>query len=133
MLPGAESSQFVGEATRVADEAGGQTEITGLSPRRVFRAAKDGAARTLVLTGKHFPVTYHGLQFCRVDDGRLSLIFDMEVNWGSTTQVTVDMARIKHALWNDARLVLRVRLMDTENLNYQPLSDWSEEFMLADR
>jgi hypothetical protein len=90
------------------------------------------ASRTLILTGEYFPVIYPGLQFSRVDDSRLSLIFDMEVNWESPTRITVDIARIKHALWNDACLRLRVRLMDSENCNYQPQSDWSPEFILAD-
>lgn len=111
-----------------------QSVITGLAPlppRCVLRASGDEVARTLTITGENFPTTHHGLQFSRVDDGRLSLIFDMEVNWGSTTRVTVDMDRIKHALWDDARLPLRLRLMDTENADYRPRSDWSVEFILA--
>jgi hypothetical protein len=106
--------------------------IHEIHPPCVLRSAEDAARRRLILTGEHFPVIHHGLQFQNQATGRLSIIFDMEVSWEGMARISVDMARIKHLLWPDRRLPLRVRIMDTENANYQPISDWSVVFTLAD-
>jgi len=37
----------------------------------------------------------------------------MEVNWESSTYISVDMARIKHLLWADNKVTLEVRITDS--------------------
>ena len=109
-----------------------QPVIHEVSPACVLRSHRDPARRTLALVGEHFPIIHHGLQFLRPDSGELSIIFDMEVHWIGTTRIAVDMARLKTMLWPDPRVVLHVRMMDTENASYRAISDWSSAFVLAD-
>lgn len=79
--------------------------------------------------GEGFSATDHSLQFRKVDTGEFSIHFHMEVNWESATRITVDMGRIKHLLWADSRVTLTVRITGA---GYEPVSDWSPEFILAD-
>jgi hypothetical protein len=101
-------------------------------PACVLRASPDPARRWLELRGEGFPTTNHGLQFRRLADDALSIIFDMEVDWLSATRIKLDLALIRDLLWRDPVLPLAVRLMDTTNANYRPLSDWSAPFTLAE-
>jgi len=64
-----------------------------------------------------------------VDNDDLSIHFGMEINWESSTRITVDMDSIEHLLWSDSRITLNVRLTDSD---YNPVSDWSPDFNLAD-
>jgi len=98
-------------------------------PYCVLRNAPDIQDRLLTLTGRNFPTTNHLLQFRRVGTGELSIHFGMEVNWESSTRITIDVGRIKHLLWDYSRMTLQVRITD-ESLD--PLSSWSPGFVLAD-
>lgn len=130
MSPGAETGQ-------TANSASGEPQpaihaVSPQPPRCVLRASPDPARRRLTLQGEGFPSANHGLQFRRLADDACSIIFDLEVDWLSATQVTLDMARIADLLWPDRLVRLAVRLMDTTNANYRPLSGWSAPFTLAD-
>ena len=83
----------------------------------------------LSLTGETFSGASQNLQFRRVTDDAVSIHFNYEVTWESSARVSVDMARIKHLLWPDNKVTLTVRVTDN---SYQPLSDWSAQFILAD-
>ncbi len=96
--------------------------IHSVSPACVLRAHPDPARRTLKLSGEHFPLIHHGLQFRHQYSGNLSIIFDMEVNWIGTTRIALDMARIKEMLWQNRRAALQVRIMDTEDASYRAIS-----------
>jgi len=85
--------------------------------------------RLLVLTGQNFSTTEHRLQFRKVSTGDLSIHFGLEVNWESSTRITVDIGLIKHLLWPDSKVTLTVRIT---NADLDPVSDWSPEFILAD-
>jgi PKD repeat protein len=98
-------------------------------PYCVLRNSPDLFDRLLELTGQNFSTTDHNLQFRQVITGDLSLQFHMEVNWESSTRITVDMNRIKGLLWLDSKVTLNARLT---NGSYQPVSDWSPDFILAD-
>ena len=100
-------------------------------PYCVLRNASDLYDRLLELTGENFPLANHHLQFRKVDTGDLSIHIGQEVDWESPTQITVDMGLIKHLLWTDSRVTLAVRVTGIVP-SYQPLSDWSPEFILAD-
>ena len=101
-------------------------------PACVLRASPDPARRRLELRGEGFPTANHGLQFRRLADDALSIVFDMEVDWLSASRVKLDLALIRELLWPDPVVRLAVRLMDTTDAIYRPLSDWSAPFMLAD-
>lgn len=101
-------------------------------PACVLRASRDPVRRRLTLRGERFPTSNHGLQFRRLSDDALSIIFDMEVEWLSAQQVALDMALVRDLLWPDRVVRLAARLMDTADANYRPLSAWSEPFILAD-
>ncbi|MBN1201782.1 MAG: hypothetical protein JXJ20_08005 [Anaerolineae bacterium] len=122
-----EKSYIVGTAPRPVISA-----LQPLPPACVLRSAPEPGPRRLTLVGQHFPVIHHGLQFRNESTRKLSISFDMEIDWHGTGQISVDMARIKHLLWPDRILRLRVRLMDTRDANYQPISGWSPPFILAD-
>lgn len=108
--------------------------ITAISPRAPYCVLRNAATvfeRTLFITGQNFENWYH-LQFLKVATGETSIHFNMEVNWTSATNVSVDIARIKHLLWTDSKVALQVRITGYANASYQPLSDWSAQFTLAD-
>lgn len=106
--------------------------VSPAPPYCVLRNSPDLYDRLLELTGENFPTTNHQLQFRKVATGDLSIHFDMEVNWESTTRVTVDMASVKHLLWTDSKVTLTVRITHYVSGTYEPLSGWSPEFILAD-
>jgi hypothetical protein len=101
-------------------------------PDCVFRSSSVAAERTLVIEGESFSTTAHNLQFMKVTTGETSIHFHMEVNWESTTRVTVDMDTIDHLLWSDPALSMRVRLTTYDGGTYVPVSEWSDIFYLAD-
>jgi hypothetical protein len=101
-------------------------------PLCALRDSPDPARRRLELRGERFPTQNHGLQFRRLADDTLSIVFDMEVDWVSDARVRLDLALIRGLLWPDRVLPLAVRVMDTTDANYRPLSDWSRPFVLAD-
>ena len=98
-------------------------------PYCVLRNSPNLYNRLLELLGENFSTTGQHLQFRKVDTDDLSIHLGMEVNWESTTKITVDMGHIKHLLWADSRVTLTVRITSA---SYEPLSDWSPEFILAD-
>ena len=104
-------------------------QVSPSPPYCVLRDSSSTYARLLELIGENFLTTGHNLQFRKVDDNAVSIHFGIEVNWESSTRITVDMDRIKHLLWSDSIVALNVRLTDS---TYNPVSDWSEEFNLAD-
>ena len=106
--------------------------VSPAPPYCVLRNAPDLYDRLLELTGENFSTTEHNLQFRKVATGDLSIHFHMEVNWESATRITVDMDRIKHLLWADSKVTLTVRITHYVSGTYEPLSDWSPEFILAD-
>lgn len=109
------------------------TIISSVAPACVLRQSSVVAEQTLVLQGSGFPLSQHSLQFRNVRNQATSILFDGEVNWQSATTVSVDMALIKHLLWDTRLLQLDVRPIDTSNWpNWVPLSDWSPDFLLAD-
>ena len=103
--------------------------VSPAPPYCVLRNSRDLYDRLLELTGENFPTADHHLQFRKVATGDLSIHFGLEVNWESTTRITVDMGRIKHLLWADSKVTLTVRITSP---SCEPLSDWSPEFILAD-
>lgn len=107
-------------------------EIHPLLPTCVLRESPNPNERRLTLRGDHFPLIHHGLQFHNVATDQLSIVFDMEVNWEDTTRITLDMADIRDKLWPTPILPMTVRIMDTMDANYQPISDWSTPFILVD-
>lgn len=105
--------------------------LSPIPPDRVLRDSPQASQRQLVITGRNFPLANHGLQFQNVATGDLSIILDMEVSWESDTRITLDMASIADHLWPDDELTLRVRVFDTKNANYRPISEWSRPFLLV--
>ncbi len=99
-------------------------------PICLLRNSVDLSARVLELTGQNFSTTDYNLQFLKVAIGGTSIHFHGEINWESTTRLTVDMSLIKNLLWSDPKLTLRARL--TSGIDFSPVSDWSPEFVLAD-
>lgn len=93
-------------------------------PECVYRFSGDPGERTLTIVGEDFSTTDHNLQFRRVDTGGASIHFHAEVNWVSTTRITVDMNGIKDLLWSDPRITLNVRITTYVDGNYVPVSDW---------
>jgi hypothetical protein len=136
-------SDWTARYTRAAGGVGGPTlggdaypsvirAVSPSPPLCALRDSPDPARRRLELRGERFPTKNHGLQFRRLADDTLSIVFDMEVEWVSDAYVRLDMALIRGLLWLDRVLPLAVRLMDTADANYRPLSDWSRPFVLAD-
>ena len=102
--------------------------INSKPPGCLFRESNDEAQRTLIISGHHLPSAT--LQFLNVLSDETSIHFAKEVDWASSTEIRVDMATIKDLLWPNIRLRLRVRLCS--HATFTPLTDWSEEFLLAD-
>src|SRR6185436_18289381 len=80
--------------------------ITALSPKPkpcLLRNSSLVAERTLTLTGIGFPFPRQteNIQFRREDTGAESIHFGLEVVWSSSTQISVDIARIASLLWSD--------------------------------
>jgi hypothetical protein len=107
------------------------TSISPQPPTCVLRNSADAALRTLTLFGTSMATAnYAGmnLNFRRNDTGAVSIHLDAEARWYGTF-ATADMAAIGKFLWPDPRIALSVRLTDAL---YQPLTAWSEPFLLAD-
>ena len=104
------------------------------APGCVNRSAPDLAGRLLVLTGTDFSITQYNLQFRKVATGETSIHFHSEISWESTTRLSVDANLIKGLLWNDFKELLTARLTQYVKAtdSYQPVSDWSPNFYLAD-
>ena len=98
-----------------------------MPPYCVYRNASTIYERLLELRGQNFSTTSQALQFQKVSTGEPSIYFGIEVNWENSQHISVDMARIKHLLWTDSKIVLRVRLTKGN----QPVSEWSPEFILS--
>jgi len=103
------------------------------APYCVLRNSTNPYERLLELAGTNFltPVN-HQLEFLNVTSGDVSLLFDQEINWESQNRITVDMGVIASLLWSDSRLPLRVRYFTYTDGDFQPISDWSPQFILAD-
>lgn len=101
-------------------------------PDCVLRNSPLLADRLLELTGEGFSTTEHNLQFRKVATDELSIHFHSEINWESETRITVDMERLKDMLWNDSKVTLAARLTTYTGSSYEPVSDWSPQFILAD-
>lgn len=100
-------------------------------PYCVLRSAPTTSERQLELRGRGFKTPGTHVQFLNTVTNERSLNFGMEINWESDTRVTVDLAQIKRNLWITPKLTLVARITDGTN-NYQPISDWSAPFFIAD-
>ncbi len=100
-------------------------------PYCVLRTAATATERELVLHGQGLNSLGALLQFRNTTTGATSIHFGLEVKWEGTNRITVDMAKIAKILWTDPKLSLVARITDGYN-NFQPLSDWSAPFVLAD-
>jgi sugar lactone lactonase YvrE len=122
------SSGLAARARLIADEPS-ITSVSPAPPYCLIRGSIYPYKRLLVLGGENFPRTNVLLQFRKAATGDLSIHFGMEVNFESSTRITLDMKQVKDLLWSDPFLKLNVRLTDGY-LN--PLSTWSGEFNLTD-
>jgi formylglycine-generating enzyme required for sulfatase activity/pimeloyl-ACP methyl ester carboxylesterase len=84
--------------------------------------------RTLQILGNNLLATDHHVQFKRTDTSDQTIHFGGEVNWHSSSLVSIDMATIAQHLWQEDKLAVAVRFTDH---NYVPVSGWSPEFFLA--
>ena len=98
-------------------------------PYCVLRNAFSVADRTLELSGANLLVPSHQVQFRRVDSDALTIHFAGEINWESPSRITVDISAIVGHLWLDPKITLSARIT---GINYEPKSDWSPDFILAD-
>jgi len=108
--------------------------ITALSPKPktcLLRNSSLVAERTLTLTGIGFPFPRQteNIQFRREDTGAQSIHFGLEVVWSSSTQISVDIARIASLLWSDPKITLQVRITTYDPSfpqGQRPISNWSD-------
>ncbi len=84
--------------------------------------------RTLQILGSNLLTATHHVQFKRFDTGDQTIHFGGEVNWHSSSLISIDMATIAQHLWQEDKLVVAIRFTDH---NYAPVSGWSPEFFLA--
>ena len=86
--------------------------------------------RTLTITGENFgPGGDNALQFRRMGMRDATVHFDAEVNWESSTRITIDMAGIREHLWGYRTLSLNVRVSSER---YSSSGFWSREFFVAE-
>lgn len=108
-------------------------ELKPLPPYCILRNSADLYQRLLELNVRGLDSIPQTLQFRKVASNAESIHFGLEINWESTSHITVDMNRIKDKLrWNDPKVTLQVRVTHYTNGSYQPLSEWSPDFILAD-
>lgn len=107
------------------------TAVAPVPPACVLRNAADALERQLELRGSGLTTTDAHVQFLNPATSEQSINFGIEINWLSDDRITVDLALIKHILWSDPKLTLRARITDGSQ-NYQPISDWSAPFLIAD-
>ena len=87
----------------------GPVTIHSVSPTPPYCVLRNSSylyERLLILNGQNFSTTEYRLQFQKVSTGDLSIHFGLEVNWESSTKITVDMGCIKHLLWADSKVTL---------------------------
>jgi len=109
--------------------------ISHVSPLPPSCALRVGAVaeRQLAFQGHGFSSENASVQFLREGFGDMSLLFGMEIQWQSDTQISVDVSAIARNLWQQPHLPLRARLMQWRSaFNYQAISSWSEPFLIAD-
>ena len=93
-------------------------------------------ARTLTITGEDFDVeAERHLHFRFLGRGAVSIHFGRQVQWGSSTEIRLDMGLIENYLRDAERFPASVRLTagysDNPGESYAPLSEWSDAFFIA--
>ena len=100
-------------------------------PYCVLRNSAQDADRLLTITGENLlGYDKRGIQFLDVSTGWESGHFNEEVNWLDHRRISIDMARVVPAFGTEGRATLRVRI--TSGQSSAEVSEWSEEFILAD-
>ena len=85
--------------------------------------------RTLTITGENFgTIEDSTLQFRQGGERFVTIHFGSEVNWESSTRITLDMASIRQHLWDYTTLSLHVRISSD---TYSAQAFWSAEFYVA--
>ena len=85
--------------------------------------------RTLTITGENFgTIEDSTLQFRQGGERFVTIHFGSEVNWDSSTRITLDMASIRQHLWDYTTLSLHVRISSD---TYSAQAFWSAEFYVA--
>ena len=89
--------------------------------------------RRLTVTGENLTAAggYGRVEFLEVATETVTGPFNQGVNWLDPRRITVDMGRIGEHWPPGERTVLRVRITSTDTS--EPISNWSENFVLADK
>ena len=99
-------------------------------PYCVLRRSQHESDHMLIITGENLkPDEGWRLVFLNVERGEYTRHFRDEVNWESSTQISVDFRLLNKYLPDDEFMVLRVQVMGGNP--YGPLTKWSREFVLA--
>ena len=106
--------------------------IHSVAPERpscILQDSPNRSERLLTIMGEGFGSPGNSrLQFRFVDRGTESIHFGGEVEWISSTLIELDMGRIAGHLERADRQSVTVRITDS---SYEPLSDWSDAFIVA--
>ena len=88
--------------------------------------------RRLTVTGENLTAAGGDgqVEFLEVATGTVTGPFSQDLNWLDPRRITVDMGRIGEHWPLGQRIVLRVRITSTDTS--EPLSNWSDDFVLAD-
>ena len=101
-------------------------------PYCLVRDSPHPSDRTITITGENFgSYGNNTLRFSVRGSSRArSLYLSSQIDWISSTQIKVDLGRIKQFLPDEPWLVLTVQV-NTDH-PYRPLSNWSPDFILTD-
>ena len=117
----------------VTAQAGGDPpvihSVDPIIPQCVLLNSPHLHERTLTIIGENFgSIEDSTLQFRQGGERFVTIHFGSEVNWESSTRITLDMASIRQHLWDYTTLSLHVRISSD---TYSAQAFWSAEFYVA--
>ncbi len=117
-----------------ADPTVGRAVIRTVDPRPpycVLRTSDTHNDAILTITGENLtPAGDKELQFLDVETGEITAIGEAGVHWRSPRRISVDATTARQHLPRGRRIVLRTRIASGDY--FESVSEWSDEFILAD-
>ena len=85
---------------------------------------------TLTIVGENLtPTSAWRLQFRLAGTSNFTILFGSEVDWESSSRVTLDMSLIEEHLWHLPKMILQARITNAKG---DGLTDWSDRFNLVE-